>query len=149
MTFQCTVRILSVLTVLAGVSGPAVLAQSETKPCYSAGKGPQFTITLEGKHVNTITNTNATARSDTTAPPDHISSVSSPSAGPSSPGVFTVTMNITANATNGKYSLTEINASGDGFSVTYRAPGDFKAPAPFEVCTAFEKPSIKSVIEHP
>jgi hypothetical protein len=138
------------LVLLAGFTVcSTAFAQPLTKPCYSAGNGPQFTVTLHGKYVGTLTNLNVTVKSDATAAADRVNSFGSPGVRPSSPGVFTVTVLIPVNAANGKYSISDINANGDGFNVAYRPQMDFTPPAPFEVCTAFEKPSITSIIEHP
>lgn len=140
------------LVVLFGLSiCSTAFGQSQTKPCYKSGKGPEYTITLQGKDLSALTNLNITVGSNAAPMPNYLTSFGSPGVHPSSPGVFTVTVLIPANAENGSYFLTDITASGDGFSLDYRPGTDFTAPAPFEVCILkpFEKPSIKSITEKP
>ncbi|HTR38552.1 MAG TPA: hypothetical protein VMH80_21740 [Bryobacteraceae bacterium] len=138
------------LFALAGIAAcSTALAQSTTKPCYAPGKGPTFTITMEGRYANTITNVNVLVTTDASQTSDHLNRFGSPSEHPSSPRVFTVTVLIPANAVAGRYSVATINAAGEGFAVAYQSPADFTAPPPFEVCAKFEKPSVKSITETP
>ncbi|HTS78574.1 MAG TPA: hypothetical protein VMG40_20355 [Bryobacteraceae bacterium] len=129
------------------------MAQETPRACYKAGgDGPLFTITLDGKDVSKIQNVNVSSRARNQVPPkrnDLVNNFGSPGVSQSSPGVFNARIKIPANAISGMYSITTINASGDGFSISYDAGSDFSAPPDFEVCeNNFEAPKIKSVIEH-
>lgn len=137
-------------TLMAFAICASLKAQQPPKRCLSPGLGPKFTITLEGATASTIQNVNVTVLTHEHAPKDQIASFGSPGANASSPGVFEVTVFIPANAVSGTYSLTDINASGQGFNIGYHSREDFMPPPDFEVCNpAYHRPNIKSVIEKP